>query len=290
MKISEAFAGYRKNEILAMNYSPRTYEGYMNAEKRIIGYFGNIEVDAITVDDVHDLYLNMLVDCCSDTARGYLSKLRVVLSYCRRHGEAALDPEEIKLPRREKKTARFLTTNEYTSFLEAIGRAGRGYKNIDRLRNIAITEVLFTTGIRVSELCALNRDSIHDRQFVVVGKSKEPRLCFITKKVESELNVYLSMRTDNSRALFVDSSTGNRVRPQSVQRIFRRVSQESGVVCCTPHTMRHSFATYMVEKGVDIRLVATMLGHQSLQTTQKYTHMRDQKLHQVYEAAMGSAF
>lgn len=290
MKISEAFANYRKNEVLAMNYSPNTYQNYQNAEKRIIGFFGNIDVTGITLDGIHDLYLDMVEGCCPDTARGYLSKLRVVLKYCRARGIEVLDPEEIKLPKQQKKYARFLTKEEYLRFMEEISRSHRGYKNIDRIRNTIIAELLFVTGIRIGELCALNRDSIKDRQFVVIGKSKEPRVCFITEKVERDLISYLAMRHDGNRALFVDSNTGNRVTKGNVQRIFRRVSKESGVVACTPHTMRHSFATYMIEEGVDIRFVAAMLGHQSLQTTQRYTHMRDSKLHQVYEAAMGNAF
>ena len=286
MKIHDAFAEYRRHEVLAMNYSPSTFESYLNAEKKAIATFGNVDVSQITVDGVHELYLDMLHTCCPDTARSYLSKLRVVLRYCRNHGENTLDPEEIKLPRREKKVARFLNMSEYKCFMDEIGRSHRGYKNIDRYRNMLVAEMLFITGLRVNELCALDRDSITNRQFVVVGKSKEPRVCFITKDVEQKIEKYLEMRTDINRALFVDSNTGERIKARNIQRIFRRVSQESGVNACTPHTMRHTFATFLVEDGVDIRFVATLLGHQSLQTTQRYTHIRDTKLKQVYEGAM----
>ena len=290
MKIHEAFAEYRRHEVLAMNYSPSTFQSYMNAEKKAISFFGNTDVENITVDGIHELYLDMLGECCPDTARAYLSKIRVVLRYCRNHGENTIDPEQIKLPRREKKVARFLSQEEYTRFVNEISRSHRGYKNIDRIRNTLVAEMLFATGLRVSELCALNRDSISDRQFVVVGKSKEPRVCFITEDIERKIRYYLAMRTDNNRALFVDSNTGERMKSRNVQRVFRRVSRSSSVSACTPHTMRHSFATYMVEGGVDIRFVAAMLGHQSLQTTQKYTHIRDAKLKQVYESAMESSW
>lgn len=286
MKIHDAFTEYRKHEVLAMNYSPSTFQSYVNAEKKAISFFGNVSMSNITIDGVHELYLDMRRDCCPDTARSYLSKLRVVLRYCKSHGEDVLDPEEIKLPRREKKTARFLNVDEYERFLHEVSRSHRGYKNIDRIRNTLITEMLFATGLRVSELCALNRDSISDRQFVVVGKSKDPRVCFITEEVENKIRYYLSLRTDTNRALFVDSNTGERIKSRNIQRIFRRVSKTSDVNACTPHTMRHSFATFMVESGVDIRFVAALLGHQSLQTTQKYTHIRDAKLKQVYENIM----
>lgn len=287
MKISEAFAIYRRHEVMAMNYSPSTFRSYENAEKKTIAYFGNVDVSKVTIDGVHELYLSMLHGCCPDTARSYLSKFRVVLRYCRNHGENTIDPELIKLPRREKKVARFLTKDEYEQFMNEINRSHRGYKNIDRYRNALIAEMLFATGLRVSELCALNRDSIYERQFVVVGKSKEPRVCFITEDVERKIKVYLGARTDSNRALFVDSNTGKRVKSHNIQRIFRRVSAASGVAGCTPHTMRHSFATSMIEEGADIRFVAALLGHQSLQTTQKYTHVRNEKLRQVYDNVMG---
>lgn len=286
MKLSEAFSEHRKNEVLAMNYSPRTFESYVNAEKKAIGFFGNVEVSSITLDGIHGFFLSMLTDCCSDTARSYLSKLRVVIRYCKVHGENTLEPELIKLPRREKKVARFLTVEEYTRFLDEVSRSHRGYKGIDRIRNAVIVEMLFITGLRVGELCALNRDSIQNRQFVVVGKSKEPRVCFITPELERKLGAYLAMRTDSDRALFADSFTGRRVKPRNIQRVFRNASKATGLACCTPHTMRHSFATYLVEEGVDIRHVAAFLGHQSLQTTQKYTHIRDHKLHQIYDVTM----
>lgn len=286
MKIHEAFLEYRRHEVLAMNYSPSTFQSYVNAEKKAVSFFGDIDVTEITVDGVHELYLDMLSSCCSDTARSYLSKLRVVIRYCRVRGQDVIDPEQIKLPRREKKVARFLNHDEYEHFLAEVNRSHRGYKNIDRIRNTLITEMLFATGLRVSELCALNKDSISDRQFVVVGKSKEPRVCFITEDIEGKIKYYLSLRSDHNRALFVDSNTGKRVKSRNVQRIFRRVSRAADVSACTPHTMRHSFATFMVESGVDIRFVAALLGHQSLQTTQKYTHIRDAKLKQVYENIM----
>lgn len=289
MKLTTAFSDYRKNEVLAMNYSPCTYQSYINAEKKAIGYFGNIDTTKITIDDIHQFYLNMLINCCPDTARSYLSKLRVIIKYCRQRGEDTIDPEQIKLPRSEKKTARFLTMEEYKRFMAALNDSHRGYKNIDRIRNAIIGELLFVTGLRVGELCALNRDSIKARQFVVTGKSKEPRVCFITSEVENKINNYLAQRTDNNRALFVDTA-GNRIKEHNIQRTFRRVSQVSGVCACTPHTLRHTFATFMVEEGVDIRFVAAMLGHQSLQTTQKYTHIRDKRLKQIYDTTMCHAF
>lgn len=285
MKISEAFDAYERQEVLAMNYSPCTFKSYQNAGKKAVLFFGNRDISSINIADTHEFYLDMIKTCCSDTARSYLSKLRNVLRWCSTQGDNVINADLIKLPRSEKKVARFLTLEEYADVVEEVSRPRRGYKSIDRVRNTLIVEMLFSTGLRVSELCALNRDSISNRQFVVVGKSKEPRVCFITRRIESKIKAYLDMRIDHNRALFVDTN-GNRVTAHNIQSVFRRISKNSGVFACTPHTLRHSFATYMIEDGVDIRYVAAMLGHQSLQTTQKYTHVRDKILHQIYDGSM----
>ena len=146
--------------------------------------------------------------------------------------------------------------------------------------------MLFYTGLRIGELCALNRDSIRDREFTVVGKSKDPRLCFITKDLEQDIHNYLEMRHDDSAALFVANENGRRINPGNVQRIFRLAAKKAKLSKVTPHTMRHSFATRMLEEGVDIRYVAELLGHQDLNTTKRYTHVKDCQLKRIYENVM----
>ena len=287
MKISKAFAEYRKYEVVAMGYSSRTYQTYINAEKAVIGQLGNIEIEDITVDMVHEFYLGSLVLRSKNTTRSYISKLRCVIRFCSIRGVKTINPEEIKMPRCEKKIARFITVEEFNSFISEIARPRHGYKRIDLVRNVLITEMLFSTGLRIGELCALDRDSIKDRQFEIVGKSKEPRPGYITEEMEKMIEEYLSMRDDNNRALFINDVDKTRLSPSSVQRIFRRASKNSGIYSVTPHTLRHSYATILVEDGVDIRHVAELLGHQNLATTQKYTHIRNHKLRCIYEQTMG---
>lgn len=277
---------YRKYEVLAMGYSANTAKSYIFAQKAALDFFGNIKVSSIDIDKVHNYYLFLVETRSKDTARSYLSKLRVIIRYCRVKGEKTIDPVTIKIPRAEKKIARFITVDEFNKFVECASKSVRGYSTLNRFRNELIVRLLFITGMRVSELCALDRDSIRDRQFTIVGKSKDPRPCYITKEVEQMIARYLAMRKDNNPALFIANQNGERIKPHNIQRIFRRVSEISGIYSVTPHTLRHSYATCLVERGTDIRFVATLLGHQSLQTTQKYTHIRDCKLREVYEKAM----
>lgn len=283
MKIKQAFDSYVKYEVRAMGASENTAQAYENAAKSVVAILGNIEIEQVTLEMVQEYYLDLIKNHSMNTGRHYVADFRSVIRHCRKRGITTMNPDDIRTPRSEKKVARFLDLKEYDRFLKEAETSCRGYSNVNRTRNALIVKLLFATGLRVSELCALNRDSIKDRQFVVVGKSKEPRVCFITREIERDIQHYLAMRHDQDRALFVANQNGQRIKPHNVQRIFRNLSEKSGVWGVTPHTLRHSFATRLIEDGVDIRFVAAFLGHQSLQTTQKYTHVRDYKLWQIYQ-------
>lgn len=286
MKLSEAFSSFRKNEVLALGKSPKTNESYIYTEKIAITFFGDINIRRITTDSVSEFYLWLLDKHAMNTARGYIVNLRAVLAYHKKRGvHGVLNPDNIKTPQRAKTEMRFLTTEEFQLFLVALARPVRGYSKANRERNILMAKMLYYTGLRVSELCSLDRTSIQGRQFSVIGKSKNPRPCFITKELEAEIEDYLEKRTDSSSALFIANQTGDRVTTGIVQQAFRNASANYGKRV-TPHTLRHSYATGLVSEGVDIRFVAELLGHQSLETTQRYTHIRDYRLRQVYEKAM----
>ncbi len=296
MKISEAFDAYRQQEIRGRGCSPNTDTGYYYASKVILEHFGDENIKKITLADISQFYLSLIEPnigskrrVSRNTAMEYVSKLRNVIRFCRRRGLKVINPDDIKTPKPEKHQARFIVSEDYERFLSEISRPRRGYSKLNRQRNIVITKMLFFTGLRIGELCALNRDSIHDKQFSVVGKSKDPRPCFITKDIEQEIKRYLSMREDSNPALFIANETGERVRPGNIQRIFRKISAKAGMPKVTPHTLRHSFATRMIEEGVDIRYVAAFLGHQSLNTTKRYTHVRDFKMRQIYQNVLEKA-
>ena len=283
MKLSEAFALHQKNEIRAVNYSVNTLRSYQNAGRAAIKYYGDINIKKLDVGIVHDFYLYLTERVSKNTAQRYLTCLRTVIKTCRRYGIKTMNPEEIITPRSEKKVARFVTESEYQRFLACAGKTGRGYAKANVARNVLIIRTIYETGIRVGELCALDRDSINNRQFVVVGKSKDPRPCFITEELERALAEYLATRTDQNPALFISNQTGARMTTHNVQEVFRHISKKSHVENVTPHTLRHAYATRFLEKGVDIRIVAAMLGHQNITTTQTYTHVTNCFLKMVYD-------
>lgn len=286
MKISEAFAYYRRLEITARGLSTKTDESYLYASKLAIAYFGDIDFSLIGLEDIIKFYEHLLGWQKPDTARGNIICLRSVIKLLFRRKEKVIDPEEIRIPKREKRSIEYLTAPEVIEFIDVIGEKRRGYAEINRLRNIAIVEVLFSSGIRVGELCRLNKNSIRNRQFIVVGKSKDPRPCFISAKAEDRLMEYLAMRTDSNPALFISNQNEKRITPGNVRRIFQNACNRSDFVNIHPHTIRHSFATYMLEKGVDLRYIGDFMGHQSLDTTKIYTHYTNPTLKKIHDTVM----
>ena len=285
MLISEAFDLYKQSEVVAAGLSPKTAESYTYASKLASSYFGNIEVGSLRLEDIWHYYDHLLGWQKPDTARGNIICLRADIRLLKRRGEQVIDPDDIKVPKREKRIITYLTKTEVDALIEIVATRRRGYAEVNRLRNIAIVKLLYSTGVRISELCRLNRNSIRDRQFTVIGKSLEPRPCFITKDVEESIAQYLELRHDHEMALFISNQNGKRIKPGNVRRIFQRICKQSDFNGVHPHTMRHSFATYMLEKDVDLIYISQMMGHKSLDTTRMYTHFTNPKLKRIYDNA-----
>ena len=286
-KLSDIFNLYEDVEIVIAGKSSKTLESYVNAAKLAIKFFGDIDITSLEIGDIVKFAEHLRSWQRPDTVRGNLMCLRAVLRYCARKGVPVLDVEDIHIPKREKRVVSYLHESEAVAFRRAIAQKRVGYSRKNRLRNIAMTEVLYSSGIRVSELCRLNRNSIHDRQFTVVGKSSAPRLCFITKRAEKAIADYLAIRDDPSPALFVTKG-GARITPSGVRVAFKKACERKNLDAVSPHMLRHTFATRMLERNVDIRYIGEMLGHQSLDTTLIYTHVENSTLKKIYEKAQES--
>lgn len=195
--------------------------------------------------------------------------------------------ENIKIPRREKRRIEILTSAEVEDFIAEISKRKRGYSEQNRLRNIAIAKLIYCSGLRVSEVCRLNKNSIKNRQMTIIGKSLEPRLCFINKDTEDAIRDYLELRYDNEQALFISNQNGRRITESNIQRVFQRVCENSNgrFERVHPHTLRHCFATRLLDRGVDIVYIQDFMGHQSLDTTKVYMHYSNNRLREVYESA-----
>lgn len=286
--ISEAFELYRTDYIVMSHQSLKTEEAYHNASILLVRFLGDIRITDIDFQKVRDWHLWMMGWQKPDTARGNIICLRMVLKFLLRRNEQVLNYESIPVASRQKRTVKYLTDEEVQGFIEEAGRPIRGYPKTLRKRNVAIITLLYATGLRNGELCALNRDSIKNRQFTVAGKSKNPRICFINSAAEKAIEEYLAIRDDNSPALFISHQTGNRLTTHSLQETFRNICNRSDFEDVHPHTIRHSFGTNMLEKRVDLRYIGDLMGHVDLNTTKMYTHYSNPQLREVYEKAWSS--
>jgi site-specific recombinase XerD len=155
--------------------------------------------------------------------------------------------------------------------------------------------MLFSTGLRVSELCGLDRDEIDTGggELSVRGKGGKVRLVFLSDEAKATVSEYLDKRVDADEALFIripksgqfNKDSDLRLTPRSIQRTVRHYATLAGIVGkqVSPHTLRHSYATDLLRNGADIRSVQAMLGHSSVTTTQIYTHVTDKGLREVHQ-------
>ncbi len=222
----------------------------------------------------------------------YIIALRGFLKYLAKRDIETLASEKIELGKTREREVEFLRIDEIKRLLDAV----RGNKVFD-LRDRAMLELLFSTGLRVSELASLNRDSINldTGEFSIRGKGGKIRLVFISDSAKKTLTYYLNKRKDIEKAMFIsqknplkntndDEEKCLRLTPRSIQRIIRKYATKAGIVKkVTPHTLRHSFATDLLINGADIRSVQTMLGHSNITTTQVYTHITDKHLKDIYK-------
>lgn len=300
----------------------RNYDHYLN---RFIKFLKENKV--YHIDDrvmrEYRLYLNRLPSKANSSSKNKLSEtldkktqnyhliaLRAFLKYCRKKGDLIYDPEKIELAKTVQRELDLITEKDLINLLSApdewyklkskelksekskIKNKNEAEKIIylSSLRDKAILETFFSTGLRVSELCALDRDEdLSHGEISVRGKGGKVRVVFISDFARDAIKEYLKERADVDEAMFIDLSwTANgrikkgkdlRLTTRSVERIIKKYAEFVGISKkCTPHVLRHSFATDLLRNGADLRTVQMMLGHASISTTQIYTNVTNKFL------------
>ncbi len=209
-------------------------------------------------------------------------KLAALRSWCRflvRRGRLARNPAtDVRGPRPGRKLAGFLPIDETVALLD--GPAPRA-------RDRAILELLYAAGLRVSELTGLDLDDVDREEATVrvLGKGSKERIVPFGQKAAAALDAYLELRGLVPGPLFVNARRG-RLSVRSVHAMVRRRAQDVGLRRrVSPHTLRHTFATHLLDAGADLRMIQELLGHSRLTTTQRYTHVASEHLIRVYDAA-----
>ena len=283
LRISEAFELYRVEHIVYLNQSAKTEEMHVYAMKSLIAFAGDIPIADLSFEQVRKWKESMSRRIGSNTVRGYIIKLRVVLKHLAIRGyKNILNYEMVGIPKKQDKPISFLTPREVDNLVNIAFRPLSGYKRQNRYRNRALIYFLYSSGIRVSELCKLDiADLREDNTFTIIGKGRKTRLCFFDDKARYYIDEYLETRDDNCTALFITGINSSRITAGVVQLIFRRLSEEIGKHV-TPHTMRHSYATDMLRNNTNLVYVRDFLGHNSVQTTEMYTHVVNEDLRAIY--------
>ena len=220
-----------------------------------------------------------------------VSTLRSFFKYLVREQLASTNPaKSISSPKREKILPTTLTVDEAFRLVESPAED----HDQPSLRDHAILELLYSSGIRVSELVGLNLKQLDlDLGIVrVMGKRKKERIAPVGSKAMESLRAYLKERGDmeEEEPLFVNRR-GGRLTSRSVGRLVKKYTKRAGIFRnISPHTLRHTFATHLLDSGADIREIQEMLGHASLSTTQRYTHLTLGKLMEVYDKAHPRSF
>ncbi|TSC78493.1 MAG: hypothetical protein G01um101429_766 [Parcubacteria group bacterium Gr01-1014_29] len=285
--------------------SPKTIDNYRRYLARFCSFSKATDSADITDEVVRKYRLALNRDNLNKrTQNYYLIALRGFLKYLAKRGIQALGAETIELAKTSARDIDLIDTDELERLLAApaslpFGARHSGPAKEDArfsLRDAALLELLFSTGLRVSELCALDRDSINLKrnEFSVRGKGDKIRVVFVSERAKSALRRYLEHRGDISPALFVSVPRGktikepSRLTSRTMQRILKQYALRAGISKkITPHTLRHMFATDLLVNGADIRSVQIMLGHASVATTQIYTHLTDRQLREVHQAFHG---
>ena len=298
MYLSELVNDFTEHLEVEGGRSLKTIENYRLYLERFIEFSGDITVDKITSEQVRRfrLWLNRHINDSSQslsliTQSYHLIALRGFLTYLSRRDIQSLSADKIILPKTARKQVTFLHYDEVSSLLSQI--------DLDTevgLRDRAIIELLFSSGLRVSELVNLNRDHINlnRKEFMVRGKGQKDRPVFVSKGAAERVGDYLASRHDSLVPLFISYSrfTGQtdtsgdyrRLQSRSIQRMVSHYAKMAGITKhVSPHTLRHSFATDLLMNGADLRSVQAMLGHSNISTTQVYTHVTDQHLKDVFE-------
>lgn len=226
------------------------------------------------------------------TQNYYLIAVRAFLKYMRKRGIESLNPERIELAKVAERSLDLISPQELQRLMDA-----PDLKTLQGLRDRAILELLFSTGLRISELTGLSIDDVDlsRSEFSVRGKGDKIRVVFLSDGAKKAVQNYLGKRKDMHDAMFIQygknakNTNDLRLSPRAVQRMLKACAIKAGITRkVSPHVIRHSFATNLLQNGADLRSVQALLGHANIATTQVYTHVTDKHLAEVHKKFHGT--
>lgn len=281
---------YRQFLLVEKGLSKNTWSSYLNDLKAFFTHFKNVK----TTDDLTDEHLSQYISFCLNEDYSASSVLRIsssiksYLLFLKNSGYFKFELPEISLPKKPDRLPVCLTRDEIELLLSA-----PDIENPYGLRDRAMLEVMYSSGLRVSELLSLTIDKISFQQKIidVFGKGSKERKVPISEYSLDFVEQYISkVRSKNpgknSKILFLNKN-GNQISRIYFYKQIEKYAEYVGIrKKISPHTLRHSFATHLLDGGAQLRAVQEMLGHENIQTTQIYTHVSKAKLINTYDLFM----
>jgi len=291
-----AIDGFLRYLKIERNSSELTLKSYSEDFGSLLDYFRDRVGEVADPGQIHIAqlrgYIAYLHECdyARTTIARRLASLRSFFRYCQREGLVTSNPAKaLRTPRIGRKLPHFLTADQITKLLESPPA-----NQAEGLRDRAMLETLYSGGLRVAELVGLNvGDWDQDANIVrVFGKGKKERIAPIGRHAAKALYRWIEVRVEAPDAGAADQDAmflnrfGTRLTTRSIGRMLEKYLKLTGLdQLTTPHTLRHSFATHLLDGGADLRAVQELLGHKSLTTTQIYTHVSTKRLRETYEHA-----
>jgi integrase/recombinase XerD len=259
--MSTPLESFRLHILVERGLSPLTYEAYSRDVKKFLKFIDK-ELTLISQDDIEN-YLGTLKMKETTLYRNLMS-LKVFFEFLRKEEIIGKNiAKHISSPKMWLRLPEVLSIAEIDRLLEVT----------TNVRDLAILELLYATGIRVSELCSLNLHDVGHEKIKITGKGSKVRIIPIGRKAIVALDQYLITRDDDKPPLFL-TSAGIRMNRFQIWELVKETAKKAQITKeISPHTFRHSFATHLLDRGADVRVIQEMLGHAEIATTERYTHV-----------------
>lgn len=290
MKVEEAVENFIYEEEVVCGKSSMTIKSYLEDLKQFTKYLKENE-EKDDIENVESMSIRSFMGYLNKTnitkrsINRKLSTLRSFYKYLTKFSIVSQNYAKVLTsPKFETEIPTVIVQDEVKRIIEKID-----VKSLSGIRDRAIIELLFSSGLRASELLSIGEQQINfeEREIRVVGKGSKERITFFSKSSREWILRYIAEKQKNilkyKRDILFANEKGGRLTDRSLRRIVEKYAKAAGIEKeVSPHTMRHSFATYMLNKGMDIRLVQELLGHSSIATTQIYTHVSKELLRETY--------
>jgi len=287
MDINKVLQDYLDYLEIEKNRSSKTRDNYERYLKAYINQSGIKNPEDISTQNIKSFRVALARNkyLKKVTQMYYAIAIRNFLKYLTKNDFDVISADKIELPKIPRRQIDIIEYKDLERFLAAPLQ-----NNLRGLRDRAILETLFSTGLRISELCNLDRYiNLNRDEFTVRGKGEKLRVVFLSDRARATLKNYLDKRSDTLEYMFISITKSGKVigkiTPRAVQRLVEFYRKKAGITKkITPHQLRHQFATDLLINGADLRSVQEILGHSNISTTQIYTHLTNKELHDVHKS------